>query len=101
MIANPHAAAVVKLALDNTPETPHSGVTAILALEEIGYRVVTVDQIKQALDDIEKWRAEAERKQTLRAEIEAELGLTSDVDPDRYMDVALDAIRELKGLAPQ
>ena len=37
----------------------------------------------------------------VRAEIEAELGLTSDVDPDRYMDVALDAIRELKGLAPQ
>ena len=95
MIADPMAAAVIKLALDSSPDTTHSGVTAVMALEERGFRVVTVDQIRQVLSDVEQWRTIAERKQTLRAEIEAELGLR-DVDPERYMEVALEAIRGMK-----
>lgn len=95
MLADPHAAAVVKIALEQNPETPHTGVTAIMALEDQGYRVVTIAQIKQVLDDVARWRTEAERKQTLRAEIEAELCLI-DVDPERYMDVALQTIRGMK-----
>jgi hypothetical protein len=98
MIANPHAAAVVKRALDAAPDSPHSGVTAIDALEESNYRVITIDEIKHVVEAIAKWKAEAERKMTLRAEIEAELGLTN-VEPDRYMDAALDAIRGWKRTA--